>query len=871
MANPVSDEKGKMLAEELYARKRAHESLIDFTKYIDVPGAPVSTSEESNSWVYEPIETGIAAHHILILDVMQKVIMGKIPRAMFFLPPGSAKALALDTPIPTPDGWKTMGELKVGDQVFGDDGKPCNVTWKSMVFKDRPCFDVKTDCGDVIVADNDHEWLVRLCGKPRKPLKPKDHKEMRGRACLDNRDDPMSQFKIKETWELARRRAKKPMIKRASALDLPEQDLPVDPYVLGVWLGDGNTAGLRITCGLEDQKFIRSEFERLGYKTTDQSVATNFGFPGCRDKFAELGLLNGHGKFIPSIYLRSSHEQRLRLMQGLIDSDGTVCRKRGCTTFSNTNKKLAIQVRELVRSLGVKAGWSEGRAKLNSKDCGAYYSVRFYLKDAALLPRKAILTRNQTRTPNTYIDVERTENADTVCIEVDSPTHLFLAGKSMTPTHNSTFCSSVAPVWAMGRLPNTKIILASYGGELAKKHGRKARAIVKSKKYQSVFSVSISEDTSAADMWATSNDSEYMSAGILSGITGNRANGLIIDDPIKGRADADSKVVRDKTWDAYQDDLRTRLVPGGWEIVVQTRWHEDDLSGRLLPKDYDGESGMLRCEDGRDWYILNIPAQCENKDDPLNREIGEYLWPEWFTAEHFEGFKKQTRTWSALFQQRPSPDEGTFFKREWFHLFQSYELPRDLHYYITSDFATKADEGDFTEHGVWGIDERGDIWLVDWWYGQTTADTWITELLALMQVHKPMCWFGEGGVIRRAIEPFLTRMMTDDEAYCRIEWINPVTDKATRSRAFQSMASRGKVHFPDSLMGHRVIDQLLAFPVGAHDDAVDVCSLMGMVIDQAHPAVVNRKNERPKTQAEKDWARIHGVEDEDEAINVDDI
>lgn len=424
----------------------------------------------------------------------------------------------------------------------------------------------------------------------------------------------------------------------------------------------------------------------------------------------------------------------------------------------------------------------------------------------------------------------------------------------------STYCSTVAPTWAMGKTAGTKIILTSYGSDLAKKHGRKARSIVRSAKFRSVFDTEISEDTNAADMWACSNDSEYMSAGILSGITGNRAHGIIVDDPIKGRADADSKVIRDRTWDAYQDDIRTRLAPGGWEIIVQTRWHEDDVAGRLLPDDYDGESGIIRCKDGRDWFILNIPAQCEHKDDPLEREIGEYLWPEWFTAEHFEGFKRNNRTWSALFQQRPSPDEGTFFKKEWFHLYQGYELPRDLHYYISSDFATKADEGDFTEHGVFGIDEVGDLWMVDWWSGQKTADIWITELIKLIHTHKPMCWFGEGGVIRRAIEPFLTRMMMDDGAFCRIEWINPVADKATRARSFQSMAASGKVHIPDSLIGHRVVDQLLTFPVGTNDDAVDVCSLIGMVIDQAHPAIVDRKNDKPATMAEKDWARIHGVD-----------
>lgn len=435
----------------------------------------------------------------------------------------------------------------------------------------------------------------------------------------------------------------------------------------------------------------------------------------------------------------------------------------------------------------------------------------------------------------------------------------------------STYGSVVAPTWAMGRVPNTKIILASYGSDLAKKHGRKARAIAKSAHFKAVFDCSLSTDTAAADEWATTNGSEYMSAGILSGITGNRAHGIIIDDPIKGRQDADSQTIRDRTWEAYQDDIKTRLIPGGWEIIIQTRWHEDDLAGRLLPDGYAGESGLATCKDGRKWYIVNIPAECERLDDPLGRKVGELLWPEWFTSDHFDGFRAQPRTWSALFQQRPAPDQGTYFQRNWFHRYQPHECPADLHVYISSDFAVtdSGDDPDYTEHGVWGLDEVSGLWMVDWWKGQKTADVWIAELLALFKRHAPLAWFGEGGVIRRAIEPFMVRMMMDTETYCRVEWVNPINDKATRARSFQARAASGKVHIPVGPDGDRLIDQLVAFPAGRYDDAVDVCSLIGLVIDQAHPAVVDRQPSKAQTVAEKDWERIHGVANDGDAVNLD--
>jgi predicted phage terminase large subunit-like protein len=226
----------------------------------------------------------------------------------------------------------------------------------------------------------------------------------------------------------------------------------------------------------------------------------------------------------------------------------------------------------------------------------------------------------------------------------------------------SSYCSVVAPTWYMGRTPSSRVILASYGSDLAKRHGRRARQIAGSPEFAALFGAGISTTTSAADEWALSNGAEYLAGGILSGITGNRAHGLLIDDPVKGRAEAESPGISERTWEAYNDDLLTRLLPGGWIILVTTRWAKNDLAGRLLPQDYDGRSGTIRCTDGVDWEMLNIPAQCERDDDPLGRAKGEYLWPEWFDEAHWAPFQSRPRTWASLFQQRPAPGEGDLFK-----------------------------------------------------------------------------------------------------------------------------------------------------------------------------------------------------------------
>jgi len=403
----------------------------------------------------------------------------------------------------------------------------------------------------------------------------------------------------------------------------------------------------------------------------------------------------------------------------------------------------------------------------------------------------------------------------------------------------STYGSVVTPTWIMGRSPGTKIILASYGSDLARKHGRRARQIARSPEFKSFFNTSISSDTAAADEWALDNGSEYLACGILSGITGNRAHGIIIDDPVKGRQEADSDTVTERTWQSYQEDLRTRLIPGGWEVLIQTRWSDLDLAGRLLPEDYDGQTGMIRCQDGRDWYVVCLPALCERTDDPIGRKPGDYLWPEWFTGDHFAPFQANTRTWNALFQQRPQPEQGTFFQRDWFQRFRVGEQPKDLFRYGSSDYAVTDAGGDYTEHGVMGVDPDSDIWVLDWWSGQKEADVWIDAQLDLMQTHKPFCWFGESGVIKRAIAPFLARRMQERSVYGRVEWIASIADKVTRARGFQGRAASGKVHVPIGPQGDALIDQLLRFPTGKNDDKVDVMSLFCLALDEAHPAILN--------------------------------
>lgn len=382
----------------------------------------------------------------------------------------------------------------------------------------------------------------------------------------------------------------------------------------------------------------------------------------------------------------------------------------------------------------------------------------------------------------------------------------------MPPRHGkSELASKRFPAWCLGRKPTRQIIAASYNSDLANDFGRNVRNIVGEPEFREVFSVELSPDSHAANRMNTNHGGAYVAAGVGTAVTGRGAHIALIDDPFKDREEADSERRRELVWDWYRSTLFTRLMPGGAIVLIQTRWHEDDLAGRLLESEAD------------QWDVLELPA--------LDAD-GKALWPEWYDERALERIKATVgpREWSALYQQRPQPDEGTFFQRGWF---KEWEALPALRYYGTSDYAVTDGGGDYTVHRVWGIDAAGGIYRVDGWRGQATSDVWIEQKLNLIDKYKPLAWFGEGGVIQKAIEPALKRRMHERRVYCRLEWLPSVADKPTRARSFQAFAATGRVYFEKQAD----LGEFLSFPAGKHDDEVDTASLIGRAIDQAHPAI----------------------------------
>jgi phage terminase large subunit-like protein len=423
----------------------------------------------------------------------------------------------------------------------------------------------------------------------------------------------------------------------------------------------------------------------------------------------------------------------------------------------------------------------------------------------------------------------------------------------------STYASVVFPAWFMGRRKRRNVIVATYASDLARKIGRRMRSVVRQPVFSEIFDTAISAESSAADEWALTNGNEFMAGGILSGITGNRADGFVVDDPVKGRQDADSDVIQKRTKEEYDATIVSRLKPHGWVVLIQTRWNENDLAGQILPEEWDGQSGPILCRDGLVWDVLSIPAEAE-QDDPLGRKPGEMLWEEWFGKDpiFWTAQRRNARTWSALYQQRPQPATGTYFMRQWFDggevngkvfhclRYRPEDLPKALNRYGTSDYAVTEDGGDFTVHRAWGVDSVGDLWLLAGGYrAQATSDVWIEAVIDQMALHQPMAWFGEAGVIAKAIEPSLLRRMKERRVMCRLEWLPSIQDKPTRARGFQARAAMGTVHIPFGPEGDAILDEYVKFPAGRNDDDVDVGSMIGRALDMTHPAIV-----RPEKKTE---------------------
>ncbi|WP_425547504.1 replicative DNA helicase [Actinomadura vinacea] len=434
--------------------------------------------------------------------------------------PAMGKATKTDTPLPTPTGWTTMGEVEVGDYLIGADGKPTRVVAATEVMHGRPCYEIEFSDGEVIVADAQHQWRtttrasrrqegaratayywsheainrVRWADANEQPARLISHRQAvaevgtefthalrevtkqlghRGEADTSiskrqNRYECATLYRgllqravrpknfattaqhrpIKTTEEIAATlrcggdNRPNHAVEVAAPFQLPQAELPIDPYVLGAWLGDGASWSGSITCFDEE---ILDQIEAAGQPVLRRKTPGQFGLPGLHRQLKELGVRRN--KHIPEAYLRASEEQRRALLAGMLDTDGYVS-KIGQVQLAFVNRRLAEGAHELILSLGCRATMTTKQVQGRSPEASTFYRINFTpVEPVFRLPRK--LERQRKRVDpkarvRYIVDVRPVESVPVRCVQVDNSDHMYLAGRSCVPTHNSTLALDFA-------------------------------------------------------------------------------------------------------------------------------------------------------------------------------------------------------------------------------------------------------------------------------------------------------------------------------------------------------------------------------------------------------------------------------------------
>lgn len=648
-------------------REAARHRLINFARYL------------KPDLVLEPF-------HFVYYTLLDMFAHGLIRKMIVQMPPQHGKALPVDTPVLTTKGWKKHGDLQPGDYVFGDDGKPKKVLanfgkyeWNTqkVIFAD----------GNELVAAKEHVWKIY--------------------ADRDNHQGRKEEYT--ETQNLLRgRHRRSPFIKADAVIEMPNAILPIDPYILGLWLGDGLSAQGVIISGKEDKEH---------YKSIGEVRKVRPGYYRCLVKglSRELrvnGLLNN--KHIPIGYLLADKEQRYELLRGLMDTDGTVDVKGRCE-FCQMEGRLATDVYVLLRSLGFKPTLHKYDAILNGENVGRKVRIMFTPnRDQKIfkLERKQnrILTKKQQDRSDKnkfFIKNVVTNNNEIVnCIQVDGG--MYLAGLDLIPTHNSEGSSRNLPAFMLGLNPDKKICIGSYAATIARDFNRDVQRIIDTPRYRELFPgtyLNGSNVVTMANTYLRNSDVIEMVGrkgslrvvGRGGSLTSKTVDVSILDDVYKDYAEGNSPIVRNAAWKWYTTVVRTRLHNGSQELIVFTRWHDDDLIGRI---EKSGETVI----DIKSWDdVKNIPAGAwvrinfeglktgePNEIDP--REPGEALWDKRHSRAKLEGQRAlDPIQFQCLYQGNPGNAEGRLYRSP----FRTYVDKSEWGAYVRSgNYTDVADEGD---------------------------------------------------------------------------------------------------------------------------------------------------------------------------------
>lgn len=757
---------------------------------------------------------------------------------------GHGKAIATDCPVPTPDGFKNHGDLGPGDTVYGSSGTAIKVVARTDVLTEEPCMRVSFSDGSSVTCSANHLWPVLLPSRAR--VSPYSNTRKKWRSEL------LTATQLRPHVEHSRRVKSRPYPTLPPVVPLfagNEITLPCSPYVLGFWLGDGSCGTNQISCGSEDVDRVVGLIQEEGCSVSVRKDKTAFRIsvdPGKAHQKGSSRFTNAlrsmrvlKNKRIPSRIFRSAFDQRLALLQGMMDSDGFCHKKHSQCLFANANYDLARDFWKLSQTLGLNPTFGHKKVWLKGKQFDAWHVMFQGLAGLPpfRLPRKlAALSKLDHPRMRRIVDVQAVPSVPVSCIQVDSPDGVYLIGENFLQTHNSTVVTfgktiqdilashgeDPLPEWG-GQEPT--ICILSHVRPIAKGFLRQIKMEFETNRVLKEWFPDVlhEEPRKEAPKWSEDDgiivkrrsnprEATVEAYGLVDGMpTSKHFHVLVYDDVVTERSVTTADMIAKTT--VAVELSRNLGMEGTRRRYVGTRY---DLSDSYVP--------------------LMERGAAKPRLHPATHDGTASGRPVFLTSETWEKLKQETSAFILSCQQllNPVPDTNAFFRMVEGETLNWYDAaPAHVRSYGATDGAVSKGAGDWTVHGILSVDENDIMHLREVWRKQEDSDVWVDAQMDMVQEYRPIKWVGEAGPIEKAVGPFRRKRMVERKVYYTYETLPSITSKEMRAASFQARWNQGRVRLPrgapwvpDFLM------ELRRFPNTQVDDQVDMVSLFGRMLDE---------------------------------------
>lgn len=667
------------------------QSLKMYAAIKDNPGEIVKCAARKrliNFARYMQPDLALEPFHVVYYTLLDKFAHGEIKKMIVQMPPQHGKEISDNQIVATTKGLKKHGDLIVGDYVFGRDGTPVKVLWVSE--KTRSEYVVSFSDGAKIECHGNHEWTVY--NRFRQKEETIETKHMASSTIYNGDGKRGSRYKYHVDSNVC--------------VMFDSRNVDLDPYVLGAWLGDGDSSCGIIHIGNNDVEIIGNSTYK--FKESKGTTTRKFYSPELNLLLKNNGLIKN--KHIPDMYKYNSVEVRKNVIAGLIDTDGYVYHRNGRITISNTNKRIIDDAAFILRSLGQSVVVCESKPRVSSSGIvGKKIVYQLCFNPTMTFPTKVKrkkITKLSINKKRAIVSIERKEGLGYGnCIQVEGG--IYLVGDTFIPTHNSEGSSRKLPAFMLGLNPDTKICIGSYAATIARDFNRDVQRIIDTPSYRELFPethLNGPNVVTMANTYLRNSDVIEMVGhkGLLrvvgrgGSLTSKTVDVSILDDVYKDYAEGNSPIVRNAAWKWYTTVVRTRLHNDSQELIVFTRWHDDDLIGRI-EKSRETVIEIKSWDDVKNipagaWVRINFEGLKTGEPTEIDpREPGAALWESRHSKQKLEAQKALDPVqFQCLYQGNPGSAEGRLYQP-----FKTWVEKSDYGTYIRSGaYIDVADEGD---------------------------------------------------------------------------------------------------------------------------------------------------------------------------------